>query len=361
MRVFDLDQGSQEWLTWRESGIGASDAACVLGIDPYKTKFELWQEKTGRNPPQDLSRNPNIIRGHKLEPVARANAERHYSMSFEPLCASSADNRFVLASFDGVSPNRKILLEIKCPHPTTFEDIKTKKTESTSYRMYWVQVQQQLYVSNAEYAYLFFFLAGTKTEKPKAIQFKIYPDETFFREKLIPELTGFWKCVETDTPPTKDSERDVCDIDDSNWQSLAENYLPIKAKVNELERLLKAEKARAKNLEDQFIDILGDKAKADESGIKVSRIERKQAVNYEAIVDDLIKQLEAQNVEVSKEDMKNQHLKPQAKPGYRFTLSDTQSVETPKIEIKEPQAEVAPVVTAKPSKPEQKPAYVGWF
>ena len=38
----------EEWLKERKKGIGGSDAATVLGKNPWKTNVELWEEKTGR-------------------------------------------------------------------------------------------------------------------------------------------------------------------------------------------------------------------------------------------------------------------------------------------------------------------------
>ena len=37
----------EEWLEARKNGIGGSDAATILGLNPYKTTIELWEEKTG--------------------------------------------------------------------------------------------------------------------------------------------------------------------------------------------------------------------------------------------------------------------------------------------------------------------------
>jgi putative phage-type endonuclease len=37
----------------RKRGIGSSDAAAAVGLNPYKSQLELWLEKTGRNDPSD--------------------------------------------------------------------------------------------------------------------------------------------------------------------------------------------------------------------------------------------------------------------------------------------------------------------
>ena len=36
------------WLQERSKGIGGSDVATVLGLNPYKTPLSLWEEKTGK-------------------------------------------------------------------------------------------------------------------------------------------------------------------------------------------------------------------------------------------------------------------------------------------------------------------------
>lgn len=45
-----LTPGSVEWLTLRRQGLGASEVPAILGLDPYKTPFQLWLEKTGQLP-----------------------------------------------------------------------------------------------------------------------------------------------------------------------------------------------------------------------------------------------------------------------------------------------------------------------
>ncbi len=60
-----------EWLKERSKGIGGSDAACILGLNPYKTNVELWKEKTGRAKAQDISQKSCVIYGKKAEEYLR--------------------------------------------------------------------------------------------------------------------------------------------------------------------------------------------------------------------------------------------------------------------------------------------------
>ena len=57
----------------RKRGIGGSDAAAAIGLNPYKSQLELWMEKTGRD--KELPKpDPNddstpIFWGTVLEPI----------------------------------------------------------------------------------------------------------------------------------------------------------------------------------------------------------------------------------------------------------------------------------------------------
>ena len=43
------DLSRDDWLAVRKHGIGSSDAAAAVGLNPYKSQLELWLEKTGRD------------------------------------------------------------------------------------------------------------------------------------------------------------------------------------------------------------------------------------------------------------------------------------------------------------------------
>lgn len=59
----------------RSTGIGASEVAALLGLDPRKTPLSLWLDKTGNAPPFEGNRFTEM--GQRFEPViADAYAER---------------------------------------------------------------------------------------------------------------------------------------------------------------------------------------------------------------------------------------------------------------------------------------------
>lgn len=75
--VKTLDLPREDWLDVRKQGIGSSDAAAAVGLNPYKSQLELWMEKTGRGEclptvdPHD-EESP-LYWGNILEPIVAAH------------------------------------------------------------------------------------------------------------------------------------------------------------------------------------------------------------------------------------------------------------------------------------------------
>ena len=67
-----METGSHEgWLQTRMKGIGGSDAASVIGVSPFKTNVQLFEEKTGQREPDDISDRPYVVYGTAAEPLIR--------------------------------------------------------------------------------------------------------------------------------------------------------------------------------------------------------------------------------------------------------------------------------------------------
>lgn len=63
--VSTKDMPREEWLKYRSMGIGGSDAAAIVGLNPYTTPYSLWADKTGRLPEQE--ENEAMRQGRDLE------------------------------------------------------------------------------------------------------------------------------------------------------------------------------------------------------------------------------------------------------------------------------------------------------
>lgn len=55
----------EEWLQYRKSGIGSSEVATILGLNPWETPYQLWRRKMGLEEPK--AENFAMRAGHYLE------------------------------------------------------------------------------------------------------------------------------------------------------------------------------------------------------------------------------------------------------------------------------------------------------
>lgn len=71
------DLSREDWLSVRRNGIGSSDAAAAVGLNPYKSQLQLWMEKTGRDDlfaPIDVNdESTPLYWGTLLEPIVAAH------------------------------------------------------------------------------------------------------------------------------------------------------------------------------------------------------------------------------------------------------------------------------------------------
>lgn len=114
MKILKLDQGSQDWLRWRETGLGSSDAPIILGVSPWATPKELFERKLKIRIPQRT--NSAMQRGKDLEPEIRKIYEDLFGYKVEPICGIHDTIPWLKVSLDGWNEERKIAIEIKAPN-----------------------------------------------------------------------------------------------------------------------------------------------------------------------------------------------------------------------------------------------------
>lgn len=64
VKISDIDR--EQWLKERRKGIGGSDAATIIGLNPYGSLYELWADKQGFLPPKEDTEQMRV--GRDLEP-----------------------------------------------------------------------------------------------------------------------------------------------------------------------------------------------------------------------------------------------------------------------------------------------------
>ena len=104
-RVVNIQQGTPEWLAWRNQGIGASDLGAILGMSKYETPLSIWAKKTGFAPHKDEP-NENMEWGHRIEPALvdkwiEENAATYYLECRGPVFEHS-EHTWMHASLDAL-------------------------------------------------------------------------------------------------------------------------------------------------------------------------------------------------------------------------------------------------------------------
>jgi len=190
-----MDQQSTEWHKWRRNGIGASESAVVAGLSPYKTAYQLWEEKTGRAA-DNTEMHWGIKRGLELEPKARALFELEFGLDMEPICREHPTFPWLRASLDGWNEEERAVLEIKCPGKKVHQEAITGIIPEH----YLYQLAHQCVVMDAKKVYYYSYdgESGVCIEKD-AIEFKS------LMAKVLKNGDKFWKNVTSDYPPAFDN------------------------------------------------------------------------------------------------------------------------------------------------------------
>ncbi|MDL2284632.1 YqaJ viral recombinase family protein [Oxalobacter sp. OttesenSCG-928-P03] len=196
--VSTKNMSRESWLDIRNQGIGSSDAACVLGLSPYKSALELWLEKTGRKAADDLSGNEAVFWGTTLEPVIAAiYAER----------TGTTVRRVNAVLRHPEHPFMMVNLDREVRHPTDGRGILEVKTAGLHSAHLWddgvpevyqCQVLHQLAVTGKPWADVAVLIGGQDFRV-----FRIYPDEEKIHA-LIEAERDFWMRVEFDIAPEVD-------------------------------------------------------------------------------------------------------------------------------------------------------------
>lgn len=197
------------WIKERQKGIGGSDAATILGLNPYKNNVQLWREKVGLEEPEDISDKPYVQYGTNAEGSLR----QLFKLDFPEFKVYSRKNEilqnkrlpFLQASVDGelTDPdNRKGVLEIKTT--SILQSMQKEKWIGRVPDNYYCQLLHYLLVTGWEFAILKAQLKYQYPEKMKLVTnhytFERKDVEGDMRVLLRAEIE-FWTHVENKTEP----------------------------------------------------------------------------------------------------------------------------------------------------------------
>ena len=235
--------GTAEWHEQRRLGIGASEVAVACGFGRYRTRYDLWREKTGATAP--WGGNEATLWGQRNEPhILKDWADRNEARIIEtqrqfrvqrwPLLWATVDA--IAHTIDG----EDVVVEAKC---TTSRNAQLGDGGDDAPPEWLAQVQVQMLLSGLKRAYIAVLIDGNKSRE-YCVQF----DRTV--AEALADRAEAWYCeaVQTPVPPIEwgntDQQmqrlvefggRDLVDMQASNLPTIWAQYEDLGRKIKELE------------------------------------------------------------------------------------------------------------------------------
>lgn len=197
MRRVDFQQGSPEWLLWRQGGLGGSDAASILNVAPVYWQnanraallaYKASHHGRGYERKTDKNKSAAMMRGTLMEPIARQAYRERTGNDVEPDCGIHDVHDFLRASFDGLNKAGDLVVEIKCVN----SDDHAQALAGLVPSHYWPQVQHLLLVSGAPRLHYWSYSKAKRfAEKDLQALVPVRPSPEY-QKYLLEEEVKFW-------------------------------------------------------------------------------------------------------------------------------------------------------------------------
>ena len=195
------DLTRDDWLTVRKGGIGSSDAASAVGLNPYKSQLQLWMEKTGRD--ENLPKtDPNdetspMYWGTLLEPIVAAHYTKRTGHKVRRINAvlQHPKESWMLANIDREVVGAADVQVLECK-TAGLNGARLWKEGVPEYIQ--LQVMHQLAVTGKQAADVAVLVCGQELQIHR-----IERDDDLIA-KLIELERQFWRYVELDQQPPAD-------------------------------------------------------------------------------------------------------------------------------------------------------------
>lgn len=254
-------QHTDKWHRWRHERITASDVPAAMGISPYKTPLQLYEQKILPEPPMEQE-NFQMSLGSRSEPIARGIFEFKMGNKAFPPALVELEGKPIGCSLDGWNREDNEIVEFKYTG---------KQKPPPNHHI--IQVQVQLMCTNAKLAYYQSY--DFKNEKVTLYEpVIIYPNREM-QTAILVACCNFWEMVTTKKPPSA-SEKD--------WK-------PLPISVNEQSKLLRWKELQlviAKlSKESEEIECWAKSLVTDRrmlsNGVKFTRVDRVGSISYQDI------------------------------------------------------------------------------
>lgn len=197
-----------EWLLERKNGIGASDASAVLGLNKYRTAYDVWIDKTSELPEIE-EENPNkelMEAGIRMEEVISTwwAEETGMKVRQDHKIRSHPDYDFIRCNLD------RTITENNGDGPGVLECKNTKEVMMKYWDdgpplMHFTQIQMQLAITGYSWGEVAVCFGGCRFDR-----YPVETDTELINDYIIPRLVKFWENnVLKKVPPEPQNEKDV--------------------------------------------------------------------------------------------------------------------------------------------------------
>ena len=246
-----------EWLSYRMTGIGASEAPAILGLDPYKGPLAVYAEKVGLVEPSD-EETEAMEWGILLQPIVAVRYADKTNRVLRDhgrysLCRDDV-HPWMLASLDFEIVDPVAVLEVKTTNIRHTDDWKDEPP-----LRFQVQVQQQLAVTGFDLGALVVLVGGQRLYSYDV------PRHQGFIDSLIAVEQEFWRRVELKDPPpadgsdaTKEFLRRAYPVDDGSVVPLPEEALAWDQQLAVAKEAIKEEEALVQEIQNKIKAAMGE-------------------------------------------------------------------------------------------------------
>lgn len=197
------------WHELRAKHIGGSDVAALFGLSSFSTRWQLWQEKAGNLPAEDLSNNKAVLAGKFLEAGIAEWAAHLWGWDIHKVeqYHTADDTPGMGATLDYALDNG-IPLEIKwnCGFSGDWKYESDTIVEAPEKYILQVQHQMACYMGNPEYAWLVVLI----NNEPRRM---CVPRHDGIIDSIKREVSEFWRSIEAGEEPDPDFVADADAID----------------------------------------------------------------------------------------------------------------------------------------------------
>lgn len=250
-----LEQNTEEWLEFRKTKIGSSDAPIIMGESPWKTPQQLWEEKMGLK--ESSYENAAMRRGKQLEAQARKAFEQKTGLVVWPNVLIHPEHEFIIASLDGITMGGQAAVEIKCPGGKTHQMALSGEIP----KHYQIQMQHQLAVTGLKEMFYYSY------DGQSGVTIKVQRDDVLIKT-LLEKEQEFFRFMQESTPPQIQRS-------DLRWLTLAEEWRAIQEQK-------KALKDQEESCRSALIN-LTENGSSQGGGVRVTQYSRKGRIAYEKI------------------------------------------------------------------------------